>query len=326
MNQPAPPTIKQLNELFMQEGVRLSVNACKKAIQDWGGSARDITHMVSTTCTNSANPGFDHYVAKQLGIQVESILLAGVGCSGGLAAMRVAASIAMGSSHRRRPARVLVLACEISSIFVRSELESIHKDQEVRVGVCLFSDAASACIVSNGIGNEDKRKLADRDVRASIYSITGWKKEVVHGTDTDLGFDVDPLGWKVVLTPRVPSLTASIVPVIFADLVASIPHLREMTSPSDFDWALHPGGSLILSRIQESLRLEEHHLRASYEVYVEHGNSSSATIISVLDRLRQPQHEATGRKDIIACAFGPGINVEMMALRRGRRETSSCKT
>lgn len=149
----------------------------------------EITHVVSTTCTNSANPGFDHYVCKQLGLrkEVEKILLHGIGCSGGLAAIRAAANLALGSSFRKKPARVLVLACEISSLMVRSELDSIDKEQTTRIGVCLFSDCASAAILSNQIGE-------DEYTSPPIYDLLGWKHEIVADTEDDLGFDVDPLG------------------------------------------------------------------------------------------------------------------------------------
>lgn len=59
--------------------------------------------------------------------------------------------------------------------------------------------------------------------------------------------------------------------------------------------------------------LTPEHLRASYEVYMNYGNSSSATIISVLNKLRDM---GEGREKVIACAFGPGISLEMMMLRR----------
>ena len=188
MNQPNAPSITELNAYFHEEGVRLSVNACKKAIAEWGGSVDDITHIVTTTCTNSANPGFDHRVVKQLGLNssVEKILLHGVGCSGGLAAIRTASNIALGSSFRNKPARILVLACEISSLLVRSELDSINKEQKVRLGVCLFSDCASSAILSNGVGD-----FSDRN---PVYELLGWRHEVIEDTEDDLGFDVDPLG------------------------------------------------------------------------------------------------------------------------------------
>ena len=189
VNQPNPPNITELNNLFRKEGVGLSVKACKKAIDEWGGDVSEITHVVSTTCTNSANPGFDHYVTQELGLRagVEKILLHGIGCSGGLAAIRAAANLALGSSFRKKPARVLVVACEISTVMVRSELDSIDKEQNTRIGVCLFSDCASACVLSNGIGEED-------DSLTPVYELLGWKHEILDDTAQDLGFDVDPFG------------------------------------------------------------------------------------------------------------------------------------
>lgn len=116
------------------------------------------------------------------------------------------------------------------------------------------------------------------------------------------------------LTQRVPKLTLTAVPNMFEDLVSSIPELVDanMFKASDYDWALHPGGATIISGIQSAMRLSEDHLRASYEVYMAHGNSSSATFFSVLKQLLSgPTNE-----HIIGCAFGPGIAVEMMALKR----------
>ena len=188
INQPTPPSITELNNFFQIEGVRLSVAACRKAIKEWGGNIAEITHVVSTTCTNSANPGFDHFVTKELGMKsnVEKVLLHGVGCSGGMAAIRTAANLALGSSYRNRPARVLVLACELSSVLVRSELNSIDQTQKTRIGVCLFGDCASSCVLSNGIGDDPSA--------GPVYELLGWKHEVLENTESDLGFDVDPQG------------------------------------------------------------------------------------------------------------------------------------
>jgi type III polyketide synthase len=168
--------------------VKLSVAACRKALDQWGGELSEITHVVATTCTNSANPGYDHYVVKELGLNtsIEKVLLHGVGCSGGLNALRTAANIALGASYRQKPARILVLACEISSTLVRSELDSIHKDQEVRIGVTLFSDCASAVVLGNG--------FSDRYDEVPLLELLDWDHRIIDGTEKDLGFDVDPLG------------------------------------------------------------------------------------------------------------------------------------
>ena len=113
----------------------------------------------------------------------------GIGCSGGLAAIRAASNLALGSTFRKKPARILVLACEISSLLVRSELDSIHKEQKTRIGVCLFSDCASAAVLSNGVGEDE--------VYSPIYEILGWRHEILEDSDQDLGFDVDPLGMRL---------------------------------------------------------------------------------------------------------------------------------
>lgn len=302
--------------------------------------------MVSTTCTNSANPGYDHYVVKQLGIPqgVEKVLLHGIGCSGGLNALRTAANLACGSSFAKKPARILVLACEISSLLVRSELDSIVENDEVRIGAALFSDCASAVVLSNGVGEPSRGK--------GVYELLGWKHDIIPDTEADLGFDVDPLGelafissmyctasssrtrfetvegpltadnakspvgWKVVLSPRVPELAAKSVAPVFKQLLESTSGFKsngKTHTAADFDWALHPGGLTVITGIQDTMNVTEEHLRASYEVYMKHGNSSSATVFSVMDRLRKM---GPGREDVVACAFGPGIAVEMMLLRR----------
>lgn len=314
VNQPKAPTVAELHQTFMSDGVPLAVEAARKAIAEARIDISQITHIVSTTCTDSANPGFDHFVAKGLGIthKVEKVLLHGVGCSGGLATLRTAANLALGHTARRKPARILCVALEVSTIMVRSELESIDELQETRIGVCLFSDCGSAVVLSNGIGEQAE----------PVYELLGWEHSIIPDTEADLGFDVDPVGWKVVLTPRVPNLAAEVLAPSFAKLVSSLPGLpAEYRKAPDFDWAIHPGGALILTGAERALGIKPEALRASYDTYMNHGNSSSATIFSVLNRLRQKDMDALapdGRvKDhVVGCAFGPGISVEMCMLKR----------
>lgn len=130
------------------------------------------------------------------------------------------------------------------------------------------------------------------------------------------------LGWKVVLSPRVPKLAAAAVEPAFDALLSSLDTLpHSYQKATDFDWALHPGGATILSGVERAMGITPEHQRASYDTYINHGNSSSATIFSVLDRLRQKDMDAmapNGKvKDyIVACAFGPGISIEMAMLKR----------
>ncbi|KAL2760081.1 hypothetical protein ACRALDRAFT_1059998 [Sodiomyces alcalophilus JCM 7366] len=319
VNQDKPPSIAELHSLFLSDGLPLAVRAARQAIDEARIDLSEITHMVSTTCTDSANPGYDHYLAKGLGIthQVEKVLLHGVGCSGGLAALRTAANLALGHTARGKPARVLCVALEVSTTMVRSELDSIHQKQETRIGVALFSDCASAAVLSNGIGGQDPSASVE-----PIYELLGWQHRIIPDTEADLGFDVDPLGWKVVLSPRVPKLATSVVEPTFSDLLASVPALPpSYRNADDFDWAMHPGGATILSMAEKATGITPEHMRASYDTYINHGNSSSATIFSVMNRLRDEDMDAVApggrvRDYVVGCAFGPGIAVEMCMLKR----------
>ncbi|KAJ6263044.1 hypothetical protein Dda_1603 [Drechslerella dactyloides] len=332
-NQPTAPTITQLHETFIEHGVPLATSACRTALQDAGYPASAITHSVFTTCTDSANPGYDTLVLQNLHARtsVEKVLLHGVGCAGGLTALRTACNIALGAKARGRRARVLVCATELCTVLCRSELDSIAAEDSVRIGITLFSDCSSAVVVSNGVGEEWGAR--------GVYDVLGWKHDLVRDTEKELGFDVDPSGWKVILTPKVPQITSTATPPLYKSLLSSIPTsvLSTLTpaptaiAPRDLDWALHPGGSLILTALERKMGLSPSQLRASYEIYTSFGNSSSATAFSVMDRLRSDSEVGVagegplygpgigvrgGRKGVLACAFGPGVSLEMLLLRR----------
>jgi type III polyketide synthase len=125
-----------------------------------------------------------------------------------------------------------------------------------------------------------------------------------------------------VLSPRVPKLAAAAVEPTFNDLLSTIPNLpSSYRIAADFDWALHPGGATILSGVERAMSITPEHMRASYDTYINHGNSSSATVFSVMDRLRQKDMDdlAPGGKVkdfVVGCAFGPGIAIEMCMMKR----------
>ena len=86
---------------------------------------------------------------------------------------------------------------------------------------------------------------------------------------------------------------------------------------------MHPGGATILTNAEKEMDIMPEHMRASYDIYVNHGNSSSATIFSVLSRLREKDMDAIApegrvRDYVVGCAFGPGISVEMCMLKRNK--------
>lgn len=121
-----------------------------------------------------------------------------------------------------------------------------------------------------------------------------------------------------------PKLTGAAISPSFEDLKASVPNLPPAYQlAADFDWAMHPGGASILSGAERALGITPQHMRASYDTYVNHGNSSSASIYRVMHRLRSKEMDSLApdgrvRDYIVGCAFGPGITVESCLLKRGR--------
>jgi type III polyketide synthase len=189
---PLPASIKEVSDIFLKEGLALSLSASRRAIDEAGLAVDEITHVVATTCTNSSNPGFDSYLAQELGLRpsVEKVLLHGVGCAGGLAALRLAASLCQAAAWRGEPAHVLLIACEITSTMRRDELEKISRDQQIRIGITLFGDGASSLILSLDPGDINPANKFPK----SIYELVNWAHLTVPDTHSDLRIDVDALG------------------------------------------------------------------------------------------------------------------------------------
>lgn len=90
-------------------------------------------------------------------------------------------------------------------------------------------------------------------------------------------------------------------------------------SPSDFDWALHPGSQVIVDGIKEMLELEDDHVRVTNESYKSKDNSGSVSVPAVLSQMLS---KGPRRDHIISAAYGPGIIVEMVVPKRFPRSDS----
>lgn len=100
-------------------------------------------------------------------------------------------------------------------------------------------------------------------------------------------------------------------------MAALLPRIPSVSfkAPTEFDWVVHPGGLKVLMSVEKIMGLSPSLLRASYDVYKNHGNCSAATIFSVFNRLRQ-KDMGPGKEHVVGLAFGPGVAVEMCVFRR----------
>jgi predicted naringenin-chalcone synthase len=77
-------------------------------------------------------------------------------------------------------------------------------------------------------------------------------------------------------------------------------------------WAIHPGGPRILDAVEGGLCLRPTQTAVAREVFAEHGNMSSPTVLFILERLIR-DNAAT---PCVALGFGPGMVAEAALLER----------
>ncbi|KAF2850299.1 thiolase-like protein [Plenodomus tracheiphilus IPT5] len=303
-----PPSLNEQSSIYRDIGVALSAQACSKAMLEAHVSASDITHLVAVTCTDQSNPGYDLYVCQKLGLRasVERILLHGVGCAGGLSALRTAANLATAASSRGQAARILVVACELCSLSFRAEIQTCLSDGELHIAPALFSDAAAAVVLCN--------ILALTQSSNPIFQLQEWGSMFVPGTSGQMSYAIEANGMIANITKDVPKTAISAILPMLNTLLNTSNNPTHL-NPLNFDWALHPGGSAILNGAKQHLQLADEHIRASLNIYGAYGNSSSPTVLIVLDQLRCM---GRGRDDVVATSFGPGVAIEMVLMKRCR--------
>ena len=229
--------------------------------------------------------------------------------------MRTAAAMAQSYSMRGRPARILVFASEICSINVRADLDPVVEQPELnKASPVLCSDGAAAFVLCN--------ELAEGAHDQSVYELVDWVTTTIPDSARELELMMDPLGFRATLTKEVPDLALKAIEPLFELLRSSLPaesalaESGKVIEAKDFDWALHPGSIAIINGVRRKFGLHEEQLRASFDVYKNHGVSSSPTVLMVLDRLRKM---GEGRENVVACSFGPGMTVEMAMLKKVAR-------
>lgn len=277
---------------------------------------------MAVTATHAGCPGYDLDIAAGLALRgtVERVLLSGVGCAGGLAALRVGSCLAQGASLRGQEARILVVACEICSIYFRGELDAMAAAAAattngdgrawVNPAPALFSDGAAAVVLCNSLA------LASGDTPRGkwVYAVRDWWSGVTANTSEEITYRPTDTGFRVGLSRDIPRLIGNSVRQPFETLLRR--NGLEGREARDFSWAVHPGGLAVIRAVGDALQLREEDLGATMEVYTRKGNTSSVAVLAVLEELRGRDMDTPGKEDVLACSFGPGLTTEMVLMRR----------
>lgn len=275
-------------ERYRAEAAPLALQSAAAALSDAGLNAREVTHLITVSCTGFAAPGVDAHLIESLGLSraIARTNVGFMGCHGAINGLRVADAFVRADPD----ARVLLTAVELCSLHYQ-----YGADPEQAVANALFADGAASAVIGAPAGRTHPAKPGQWGIEA-----TG--SRLIPGSADAMTWHVRDHGFEMTLSARVPSLIEShLRPWLSEWLGASNLVLADIGS-----WAIHPGGPRILSTVARALALPDAACAASRQVLEERGNMSSPTVLFIVDRLRR----AGAPLPCVALAFGPGLVAE----------------
>jgi predicted naringenin-chalcone synthase len=279
---PGPATARRM-ERYEAHAPPLAARAAAGALRAAGIAARDVTHLVTVSCTGFAAPGVDAHLVEVLRLPADTqrTHVGFMGCHGALNGLRLADSLV-----RADPAAVVVV-CAV-------ELCSLHFaygwHPEMMVPNALFADGAAA-VVGRAAGAPGAR-----------WSLASSATLLIPDSAGDMSWRIGDHGFRMTLSARVPDLIAATLGEWLRAWLCD----HGLAVADVGAWAVHPGGPRILEAVERAVGLDRERTRASREVLAAFGNMSSATVLFTLDRLRSGG--APG--PCVALALGPGLVAE----------------
>lgn len=300
------PTTLCRMAMYEQHAPPLATTAARRALEDGGVSPDEVTHLITVSCTGFIAPGIDTALVQNLdlGSETERTHVGFMGCYGALIGLRAADAVT-----RADPDAVpLVCSVELCTLHFAYEW-----DPELLVANALFSDGAAAVVgraASNGTGNggpeQSPRSGPDQVKDRDEWRVADTGSFLSSDAEDAMTWRIGDHGFRMTLSPRVPELIEDqLRPWMLRWLGENGLELADIGS-----WAIHPGGPRILRSARKALDLPREATTISSEVLAECGNMSSATVLFILQRMR----ERNAPRPCVALAFGPGLAVEATLL------------
>lgn len=309
----AGPTTQERMAMYRLFAPELSEQASRRALSAACILPRDITHLVTVSCTGFGAPGVDLELIQrlQLPASTQRVNVGFMGCHGAINGLRTALGIAASQPE----ARVLMCAVELCSLHYR-----FRWDDEGIVGNALFADGAGAVIIT-----QPKTKAVDSSELASdgngaptqgAWQLLATGSCFIPDSQQTMSWEVGNHGFEMLLTSEVgDKIEASL-----AEWLDGWLEQQGLTRDDVDCWGVHPGGPRILDAVERSLELHSTALATSRNVLKQYGNMSSPTVLFILNEFtRQLDREsASAGKTSYALllAFGPGLMAEVALLAR----------
>jgi len=275
-------------EAFFEGAEALFIEVANKALASAGLRPADVDTVVTVCSTGIATPSLDARVAKRMGFRsdVSRVPVFGLGCAGGVSGISIGSKLA----QARPGTNVLLVAIELCSLALR--LDELSKANIIATS--LFADGAAAIVLRAGDGGETLIEATGEHLWPDTLDVMGW--------------NVDPLGFGVVLRRTVPEFVAEQLKPALTQVLA-----RMNLSVADIDkFICHPGGAKVISAIESALSLDQGTLEHERQVIAEYGNMSAPTVLFILERARGKRLPPRA----LLTALGPGFTASCVSLRR----------
>lgn len=280
------------NRVWLNTALELGQRALTEALEKAGVRPAEVDAVISTTVTGLAVPSLESRLAHRIGLRpdVTRIPLFGNGCAGGAAGLA-----RLHDYLRAHPERVAVLlAVELCSLAYQQKDGSMANI----VAGSLFGDGAAAVVaVGARHGTAGGPELVDHASR------------LVPDSEEVLGWEIGSHGFRIVLSPEVPSYTERYLPYAVRDFLAR----HELTPRHVGAWLVHGGGPKVFAAVERAFDLPTTALERTRRSVSERGNLSSVSVLDVLGEVLEtpPPPGAAG----LVAAMGPGFAIELVLLR-----------
>ncbi len=311
------PGTKVRNDRYRSEAPVLAKRAASAALKASGLVSEEITHLVTVSCTGFNAPGIDIALIDELELPytTQRIQVGFMGCHAAINGLRAANGIVAAD----KDAKVLMCCVELCSLHYQYGMVTDHI-----VSNALFADGSAAVVLESDGAPIDLSSSIESTHSTSTHS-TSTHSASTDSTSLQLGsvdatgsflvpksrdamtWCIGDNGYQMTLSARVPHLIEEHLAAYLSDFLQQ--HGESLGSIGG--WAVHPGGSRILSAVENALALPDDALSTSRSVLADHGNMSSATMLFILERFAAKNQP----KPWVMLGFGPGLEIEVSLIR-----------
>jgi alkylresorcinol/alkylpyrone synthase len=289
------------NDLWIKGALDLGQQAIQQALDLVGLEPSDISAIFFTSVTGIACPSIDARLVNLMGFPkcIKRTPIFGLGCVAGAAGIsRVADYL------RAFPKQyALLLSVELCSLTWQEDDCSM-----ANIVACgLFGDGAAAVVMA---GEETELAMEPTSVERPCPRVVDTRSTFYFDTEHIMGWKIDESGFNIVLSADVPELVSTKLRGTVEDFLED----NGLSMHSICSYIFHSGGPKVLQAMEKSLSLPANALAASYRSLREHGNLSSASVLTVMKDFLYNTPGSPGCYSMMG-ALGPAFCSELLLLQ-----------